>query len=270
MSVNNINTTLCIGKKEYIIEKTYDMSGQKKVYKVKDENEDNYIIKVLQFNEIGDTRRFWQEIEVLQSIDSPNFAKLYYKDIDLDKKEYRVIEEYIDGKTLREDITAYKGNELNCITLFKKLILGLQNLWEKNIVHRDLKPENIIIKTDGNPVILDLGIAKKLYSSNSITLTNERMPLSNNYCAPEQYKNEDFLISIRTDFFVLGIVLSEIYTGIHPFKATDGKIDILGEYNKTDSVKLNKFIKKLLAKEPFNRFRTEKLILDYIEREWNI
>ena len=52
MSVNNINTTLCIGKKEYIIEKTYDMSGQKKVYKVKDENEDNYIIKVLQFNEI--------------------------------------------------------------------------------------------------------------------------------------------------------------------------------------------------------------------------
>ena len=96
------------------------------------------------------------------------------------------------------------------------------------------------------------------------------MPLSNNYCAPEQYKNEDFLISIRTDFFVLGIVLSEIYTGIHPFKATDGKIDILGEYNKTDSVKLNKFIKKLLAKEPFNRFRTEKLILDYIERAWNI
>ena len=83
---------------------------------------------------------------------------------------------------------------------------------------RDLKPENIIIKTDGNPVILDLGIAKKLYSSNSITLTNERMPLSNNYCAPEQYKNEDFLISIRTDFFVLGIVLSEIYTGIHLLK----------------------------------------------------
>lgn len=260
-----------IKDKYYEIQKFYPESGQKKVLKVfsKEENK-NYIFKILKFNDMSDLNRIYLEGETLSKIISNNFAKIYMQDIDLENKEYKILEEYIEGETLREKIQKYKGNEEECIKLFKKIILAMKNLWKKDIIHRDLKPENIIIKNDGEPVILDLGIVKVLTANKNVTLLNEKMPFTNYYCAPEQYKNEENSLSIRTDFFILGIVLGEMYTGKHIFENAEGERNILGDFNKTGNQKLDILLNKLLAKEPFNRFRTEDKILDYLNKEWGV
>ena len=44
--------------------------------------------------------------------------------------------------------------------LFKGLIYGMAWLHKQNITHRDLKPSNIMIDKDGNPIIIDFGLAK--------------------------------------------------------------------------------------------------------------
>lgn len=254
--------------KEYNIEYQYPNSGQKEVCKVKDiVSEEQFIMKILKFNEIREIQRIYKETEVMQNIDSKYFAKIYDKDLDFENKEFVILEEYIEGSTLREKLQDYKNDEGKCIAFFYEIILGMGILWEKNIIHRDLKPENIMVKLDGKPVILDLGIIKCLNES-SLTLTGERMPYTSRYCTPEQYKNETNSISQRTDYFILGIVLGEMYSGEHIFMDENGDIDILREYKQTSNLKINNLLKKLLAKEPFNRYRNENLILEHIKGEW--
>lgn len=58
--------------------------------------------------------------------------------------------------------------------LMSHLIEGLSIIWDKGIVHRDLKPENIIIREDGKPCIIDLGIARFLDQE---SLTNTLAPM---------------------------------------------------------------------------------------------
>lgn len=257
--------------KYYLIKKEYPESGQKKVFKVFfEDDKKEYILKILNFKDLNDLKRIYLEGETLSKLESINFAKIYIQHVDVEKKEYKILEEYIEGKTLREKMEEYIGNEEKCINLFKKIILAMKNLWEKDIIHRDLKPENIIIRNNGEPVILDLGIVKILTSNKNVTLFNEKMPFTNHYCAPEQYKNEETSLSIRTDFFILGIVLGEMYTGKHIFENENGEKNILGNFNKTGNKKLDILLNKLLAKEPFNRFRTEDSILNYLNKEWGI
>lgn len=78
--------------------------------------------------------------------------------------------------------------------MFGSLVEGLSIIWDKNIVHRDLKPENIIIRPDGMPCIIDLGIARFL-DLESLTRTISPMkwqpPI---YAAPEQLTNNKALI----------------------------------------------------------------------------
>lgn len=254
--------------KKYKIECEYPNSGQKKVYKVKDEAiSKHYIIKVIKYRDIKDISRTYRETEILEKINSEYFAKIYGQNIDTSNKEYLILEEYIEGNTLREKILDYKNDENECIKVFKEIIIGMKILWEQNIIHRDLKPENIIIKPNGKPVILDLGIIKCL-NENAITELGQRMPYTAKYCAPEQYRNEGHLISQRTDFFILGIVLGEMYNGEYIFLDQEGEVNILGEYQQTENVKINGILKKLLAKEPFKRFRDENIILKYIASEW--
>lgn len=203
----------------------------------------------------------------MQRIDSKYFAKIFDKSLDFENKKFLILEEYIEGKTLREKLVDYKSNEIKCISLFKELVVGMKILWDQNIIHRDLKPENIMIKPDGKPVILDLGIVKCLNES-GLTLTGEKMPYTMRYCTPEQFKNETNSISQRTDYFILGIVLSEMYLGEHVFINSNGEVDILGNYKRTGNSKLDDLLKKLLAKEPFDRYRNEKMILSHIKKEW--
>lgn len=253
---------------KYRIKHTYPNSGQKDVYRVENiESREIFIMKILKFREIKEIERVFRETEVMQKINSEYFAKIYDKDLDFTNKEFVILEEYIEGDTLKEKLLEYKGNEEKCIKFFTQVILGMSILWEKDIIHRDLKPENIMVRPNGKPVILDLGIIKCLNES-SLTLTGEKMPYTSRYCTPEQYRNETNSISQRTDFFILGIVLAEMYLGEHIFMDENGEIDILGEYKETNNLKIDKLLKKILAKEPFNRYRTEVLILNHLKKEW--
>jgi len=97
------------------------------------------------------------------------------------------------------------------------LLEGVDALWsQKRLVHRDIKPANIALH-DGEPVLLDLGIA--LHSDRTrLTAPDAPSPKTPAYAAPEQFVPRRLArIDFRTDLFSVGIVSFEAVTGVHPF-----------------------------------------------------
>ncbi len=87
-----------------------------------------------------------------------------------------------------------------------------------SVIHRDLKPNNILVSREGEPKLLDFGIAKVVGNNTNpveiTTLGQERLtPIS---ASPEQAKGEP--VTISSDIYGLGVVLYEMLTGVRPHR----------------------------------------------------
>jgi eukaryotic-like serine/threonine-protein kinase len=162
-------------------------------------------------------RRFRSEREVLARLDHPNIARLIDAGSREDGSPYFVMD-YVEG----EPITAYvKRRRLTIaarLTLFLKICAAVEAAHHNSIVHRDLKPTNILVNADGEPKLLDFGIAKMMGSGTSaLEMTafgKERFtPIS---ASPEQARGEP--ITIASDVYALGVVLYEMLTGTRPHR----------------------------------------------------
>lgn len=128
-----------------------------------------------------------------------------------DGQPYMVLE-YLDGRTLREVLSAGLQGPSRALPRGLALDIGmavtraLTAAHACDIVHLDLKPENIMVLTSGQVKVLDFGIAGR---SDSRARSGTRP-----YMAPEQWLGED--IDARTDLWAVGIVLYELLTGTHP------------------------------------------------------
>ena len=84
---------------------------------------------------------------------------------------------------------------------------------ERHIVHRDLKPNNVLVTADGQPKLLDFGIAKLLDpdSRGDSTMTSLARPMTPDYASPEQILGQP--VTPATDVYALGLLLYELLTG---------------------------------------------------------
>ncbi|MGZ5023972.1 MAG: protein kinase domain-containing protein, partial [Chthoniobacterales bacterium] len=162
-------------------------------------------------------RRFQAERRILARLDHPNIARLLDAGTTQDDLPYFVME-YVDGVP----ITAYaRDNKLTTtrrLELFLKVCAAVQVAHQHLIVHRDLKPSNILVTQEGEPKLLDFGIAKLLATGDEgieLTLTAERRftPV----CAsPEQARGET--ITPASDVYALGALLYELLTDRPPHR----------------------------------------------------
>ncbi|MEE8525103.1 MAG: tetratricopeptide repeat protein, partial [Thermoanaerobaculia bacterium] len=90
------------------------------------------------------------------------------------------------------------------------------------VIHRDLKPSNILDGDDGEPKLLDFGIAKILDPASPTldpTLTALR-PMTPGYASPEQLLGKP--VTTASDVFALGVLLYCLLTGRQPFSIPGG------------------------------------------------
>lgn len=204
---------------ELVIDPTpIGVGGMKTVLKAYDtEREIDLVIKVILLTGESSEKRTIREIDILKSLDSPYFPKVFdtYLFEISDKKIFISSEELIKGQTLKNYCETPHSLEAK-IKIGKDLLQALDVVHNRRLVHRDIKPENIMIDEQGNVVLLDFGIARDL---NETSITSDLAmfgPMTIGYAAPEQIANKKKLISSRTDLFSWAVVMSEMLTGKNP------------------------------------------------------
>lgn len=245
--LSKINCSL-IPESEIIKEKKIGEGAFGKVYKGTYKNQAVAIKKIKLVEKAPEIySSLVNEIKVIKKADTPEIPKFY----GLMKKNgcYRLIFEYISGKTFKEVYPTMNYDE-KLIALYK-LSKILDSFHSKLIIHRDIKPSNIMIDSNGYLKMIDFGTAKVLKDYTSTIIGTPH------YIAPEILQGKGY--SLSCDFWSLGICMYEIFYGIYPFGHTANEvIDIYKEVLKknlsfpSESSKyqnINAFIRDLLAKK---------------------
>jgi eukaryotic-like serine/threonine-protein kinase len=150
--------------------------------------------------------------------------------------------------------------------IVRKIALALEHAHSQGIVHRDLKPANVMLAADGEPVVMDFGLAKRVLDVDPSEgkLTRDGGILGTpSYMAPEQVKGESAAIGPATDVYALGVMLFEMLTGRTPYTGAMGVVmgQILAapvppvkEFRPDVDARLDAICRKALAKKPADRF----------------
>ena len=263
-----------INNNTYYIDKELKPGSQKKIFLCHDSNDEKVIVKTVSFNQLFEVERVYREVVLLEGANSIFLPKIIEHHLSVEDKKYYIVEEYIKGQDLLKNKT-YFDSEDKIIQLIYDISVGLKPIWDQDIVHRDIKPEHIFIREESvKPVIIDFGIARFAGKDSITRLENSPIPHTKNYAAPEILKGENDLISIRTDFFNLGIIAYELLTGRHPFDCNNNTIEEnikIGSHSVVEgSLAFKKFILKLIASLPFKRFKNADSIMDFIKAYWEV
>lgn len=250
--------------------------GQKKVYSAEHPDYGSVVIKSGEYGYSTTLDRISREVNLLKVIESKYYPKNYEFIVDRDSRIFVIVEERLDAVELT-GVKNQFSTDLQIRHLLNHLICALNILWQQNVVHRDVKPANILITPDGEPRVIDLGIARILDDTSLTATMAFRGPGTPIYAAPEQLSNQKAIINYRTDFFLLGILVLELMHGFHPFDPKyvgnqDNLVTniVTGKYVRPDrsrDEKLIGFVERVLQPKPYQRFRTVDSLMNYLELE---
>ncbi len=163
-------------------------------------------------------RRFDLERQVLTALSHPNIARVMDAGATPEGLPYFVME-YIEGEPIDRFCDAQELSIVERLGLFAKVCSAVHYAHQNLIVHRDLKPGNILVGADGEPKLLDFGIAKMLnpeLSAFSIMTGPEIRLMTPEYASPEQVAGKP--VSTSSDVYSLGVLLYELLTGHAPYQ----------------------------------------------------
>jgi eukaryotic-like serine/threonine-protein kinase len=185
-----------------------------------------------------------------------------------------LVMQYVAGESLQARLDRQGPLALReILRIAHQTAAGLAAAHAQGLVHRDVKPSNILLEQGIERALLtDFGLARAADDA-SLTHTGY-MPGTPHYMSPEQARGE--AIDARSDLFSLGSVLYAMCTGRPPFRAdtsfgvlrriTDTEPRPIREINADVPDWLADLIKKLLAKQPADRFATAGEVADLLEQ----
>jgi serine/threonine protein kinase/class 3 adenylate cyclase len=131
---------------------------------------------------------------------------------------------FVEGRPLGEAVTEYAAAPRRAVALVEKLARAMAVAHRAGVLHRDLKPANILLDAEGEPVIVDFGLAVRL-DGNASRLTQVGDVIGTPwYMAPEQHAGALEDIGYPTDVYALGVLLYELLTGRRPFEGTRAEL----------------------------------------------
>jgi eukaryotic-like serine/threonine-protein kinase len=173
-------------------------------------------------------RRFRDERQILARLDHPNIARLLDAGLDGAGVPYLVME-HVEGVPVTSYCRERKLAVRQRLALFLKVCAAVQHAHQNLVIHRDIKPGNILVTPEGEPKLLDFGIARVLSETpgGDATRTMNRA-LTLDYASPEQVRGD--AVTTASDVYSLGVLLYELLADTKPYQ--------VGARSLTEAVRL--------------------------------
>jgi len=255
----------------YQILKELHRGGQGVVYQaVQESTKRKVAIKAMKegpFAGSADRARFDREVQVLGQLNHPSIVAIH--DTGVAAGCHYFVMDYISGQPLDVHMASGERSIEQTLRLFAKISDAINAAHLRGVIHRDLKPGNIRIDGDGEPHILDFGLAKVATSeaeAAAMTMTGQFIG-SLPWASPEQAEGSPAKIDVRTDVYSLGVVLYQMLTGKFPYEVIGNMRDVLDRIMKAEPLRPRTIRKqiddevetitlKCLAKDRDRRYQT--------------
>ncbi|HOX20970.1 MAG TPA: protein kinase [Gemmatimonadales bacterium] len=258
---------------EYEILEELGRGGMAIVFRAREKALDREVaVKVLPFSLAFDAEfveRFQREARTAAQLEHPNIIPIYR--VGRSGQVIFFVMKLVRGGSLATLLQG--GGRLPPADIRRILVesgRALNYAAEKGIVHRDIKPDNIMFDEHGASVITDFGIAK---AASGQRLTGTGMSIGTpHYMSPEQARAQE--TDGRSDIYSLGVVAYQALLGQVPYDGEDsfsiGYKHIMEPIpepvlNTADERRLFQVIKKMIAKDPADRFQTGLDLVEEIE-----
>lgn len=222
-------------------------------------------------------RQFRRERALLARLQHPNIAQLIDGGLDERGRPWFAMER-IEGIGLADWVKRERPDLRARLGLFAKLCRAVAHAHRQLVVHRDLKPSNVLVQADGEPRLLDFGIARLVEPGDTERTATVQRFLTRDFAAPEQLRGE--AAGTSADVYALGLILFELLTGrryralhadgeatLRPSATLDATARTGGGISRAQlRGDLDAIVLRALADEPSRRYADAQQLADDVQR----
>lgn len=233
------------------------------------------VLRVTANEDLDLVDRFGRRMETVAQLKDPHIAAISDIDYTDDGYPYAVIEHF-PGVSLAEKLAGLKRENrtlpvIESLELMKQIAQGLGVAHSADLIHHDLRPENLMIREDGSPVFIDLGVPVEV-GQRTTGLTGPESDMLD-YASPEELDGKD--LTRRSNIYSLGIILYELLAGHRPMLPTL-PFDIFPQANMPKETPLEearpglagetyRLVRNCLWRQEWSRYETTDELITAIE-----